>query len=163
MRKINKLILCCSVTCENTIIVLFVLLCIFLPGCRTKTAYVPVHSSSVVSELRRDTLVEVRLPLLRDSISTTDTLSFLENKYASSIAFWSNNRLLHSLVVKEVSVPIKIEYIERFRTDSISVPYPVEHIVEKNVLRWWQKVLMCAGGLLFTYFIIRVGKRSAFF
>ena len=134
----------------------------FLPGCSTKTVYVPVHSSSSVTELRRDTLVEVRLQPFRDSISTPDTFSILENRYAKSVALWSGHRLSHTLVIKGVPVPVKVEYIERFRTDSIAVPYPVERIVEKNILRWWQKVLMYAGGLLFVYSSVRIGRRFIF-
>ena len=151
MRKTDKL------TLRFFSVAVRVALCgLLLSGCGAKSVYVPVRSSYSVTELRRDTLIEVRLPPMRDSISTADTLSVLENKYASSVALWSGGRLSHSLITREVSIPVRVEYIERFRTDSIAVPYPVEHVVEKNVLRWWQKILMYAGAVLVVYLAVRV-------
>ena len=150
-------------TCmRNTIqfyILAAVILLLSLSGCRTKSIYVPIRSSSSVTESRRDTFVEARLQPMRDSVITFDSLSVLENMYASSVALWSGGRLSHSLVVKEVPIPVRVEYVERFRTDSIAIPYPVERVVEKNILRWWQKILMYAGGLLFIYWGVRVGMK----
>ena len=140
-------------------VVLIALMLCVLCGCRTKTVYVPVRSSSTITEVRRDSLVYVHLPALRDSVSASDTLSILENSYASSIALWSGNHLSHSLSVKAAQVPVSVQYVERFRTDSIAVPYPVERVVEKNVLRWWQKALMYMGALLLIYLIVKVGGR----
>ena len=139
--------------------VLIVLMLCVLCGCQAQTVYVPVRSSSTQTEVRRDILVYVHLPALRDSVSASDTLSILENSYASSVAVWSGNRLSHSLTVKATQVPVRVEYVERFRTDSIAVPYPVERVVEKNVLRWWQKALMYTGVLLLIYLIVMVGGR----
>jgi len=153
MKQIDKL------TLRFFTAALFALVLCVLCGCRTKTVYVPVRSSSTLTEVRRDSLVYVHLPALRDSVSASDTLSILENSYASSVALWSGNHLSHSLSVKAVQVPVRVEYVERFRTDSIAVPYPVERIIEKNVLRWWQKALMYAGVSLFIYLIVRLGGR----
>ena len=153
MKKIDKL------TLRFFAVALLALMLCVLCGCQAKTAYVPVRSSSTLIEVRRDSLVYVALPALRDSVLVSDTLSFLENSYASSVALWSGNRLSHSLTVKAAQVPVRVEYIERLRTDSIAVPYPVERIVEKNVLRWWQKALMYVGALLLICLIVRVGGR----
>ena len=153
MKKIDKFAL------RFFAVALLVLMLCVLCGCQTKTVYVPVRSSSTLTEVRRDSLVYVHLPALRDSVSVPDTLSILTNSYASSIALWSGNRLSHSLTVRAAQVPVSVEYVERFRTDSIAVPYPVERVVEKNVLRWWQKALMYAGALLLICLIVRVGGR----
>ena len=156
MKKIDKLSL------RFFAAVLFASMLCVLCGCQAKTVYVPVRSSSTQTEVRRDSLVYVHLPASRDSVSASDTLSILENSYASSIAMWSGSRLSHSLTVKAAQVPVSVQYVERFRTDSIAVPYPVERVVEKNMLRWWQKILMYAGVLLFIYLIVRVGGRYFF-
>ena len=130
------------------IIVLFILLYL-LTGCKTKTVYIPVHSTTTVTELRHDTIVEIQLLPYRDSVVVSDTVSRLENKYAHSEALWLSGKLSHSLTIKEVDIPLKIQYIETIRTDSIAVPYPVpgpEKVVFR--LRWWQETLMWIGVLM---------------
>ena len=160
--QFNRFIYTCMRKIVRFHILVTITLSLFLPGCGTKSIYVPVRSASFVTETRRDTLIEVRLQPMRDSVTTLDTLNILENKYASSVALWSGGRLSHSLAMKEVPIPVKVEYIERLRTDSIAVPYPIERVVERNILRWWQKILMYAGGSIFAYLIVRVGKRVVF-
>lgn len=145
---------------QNVLVVLTLLLFLWwlLTGCRTKTVYVPVHSVTTVTETVRDTVIDVQLVPYKDSVTVRDTVSRLENPYASSVAVWSEGTLSHSLSVKDISVPVKTEYREIVRTDSIRVPYPVDKIIEKNVLRWWQSALMWAGGsvlLLIIIFLIR--------
>ena len=130
----------------HLVILIVVLLAIlyFVTGC-TKTVYVPVQSTRTVTEIIRDTTVQVQLQAIRDSATVADTLSRLENKYAYSDAIWSRGMLSHSLGIKPVDIPIEIQHKEIIRTDSIQIPYPVE--VEKIVyrVRWWQQALMWLG------------------
>jgi hypothetical protein len=116
---------------------LLFLLPLLLIGCRT--VYVPVESVHTVTQIVRDTIVQVELITFRDSVSIPDTLSRLENKYAVSYALWSGRRLNHSLSIKDVQIPIRIQYVDITRTDSVQVPYPVEKIVREKYVTDWQR------------------------
>ena len=144
----------------HLIILITVLLILLrsLTGCRAKTVYIPVHSATTVTELKHDTIVEIQLAPFRDSVVVSDTISRLENRYAHSEAIWLSGRLSHSLKIKDMQIPVKIQYLETIRTDSIQVAYPVE--VEKVVyrLKWWQETLMWAGVVL----LIVTGVKLAF-
>jgi hypothetical protein len=140
-------------------IVALLILILFLTGCKTKTVYVPVHSTTTVTELLHDTIVEMRLQVFRDSVSVPDTVSRLENKYAYSTALWTSGRLSHSLGIKPVTIPVEIQYKEIVRTDSIDRPYPVpgpEKIVYR--LRWWQEALAWLGALALAFIGFKIGK-----
>lgn len=139
------------------IIILSLILLYFLTGCKAKTVYDPVHSTTTVTELLRDTIVDIRLQTFRDSVNIPDTLSRLENKYAYSTALWSSGRLSHSLGIKPVNIPVEIQYKEVIRVDSVAVPYPV--VEEKTVyrLRWWQESLMWIGIATFAFALLRAG------
>lgn len=125
------------------------ILLILLTGCKTK--YVPIETIKVQKEIIRDTVVQVELVPYRDTVSILDTVSHLENKYAYSDAEFSSGRLNHSLAIKEVKIPTKIQYIEHTRVDSI--PYKVEIIKEVNRLTRWQTFRLNA----FTFIAIGVG------
>jgi len=145
------------------IILLSLLVACALSGC-AKTVYVPVQSTRTVTEIIRDTTVQVQLQTIRDSVTVADTLSRLENKYAYSSALWSNGLLSHSLGIKPVDIPIEIQYKEIIRTDSIAIPYPVPG-ADKIVYRqkWWQTALMWLGVLalaLFVGWIIKLLRKA---
>ena len=146
---------------QNVIIVLTLLFLLWwlLTGCRSKSVFVPVHSVSTVTEWVRDTVVEVRLVPYRDSVSVRDTVSRLENVYAYSSAVWSGGRLSHSLAVKDTAVGGKTVVHEIVRTDTVSVPYPVDRVIEKNVLKGWQKVLMWVGATTILIIIMLLIKK----
>ena len=125
------------------------ILLILLTGCKTK--YVPIETIKVQKEIIRDTVVQVELVPYRDTVSILDTVSHLVNKYAYSDAEFSLGRLNHSLAIKEVKIPTKIQYIEHTRIDSI--PYKVEVIKEVNRLTRWQTFRLNA----FTFLAIGAG------
>ena len=134
---------------DHLVSLIFILLAIAallytFAGC-AKTVYVPVQSTKTITETVHDTIVEVKLQTFRDSIVTPDTVSRLENKYSYSAALWSAGRLTHTLGVKDIDIPVTLQYIETVITDSIAVPYPVETVKTEYRQRWWQEALMWLG------------------
>ncbi|MDH6304595.1 hypothetical protein M2459_001330 [Parabacteroides sp. PF5-5] len=127
-------------------------------GCKTKTVYVPVERVTTETVTVKDTIVETKLELIRDSVSVPDSMSYLANKYAYSWAEIKEGRLNHSLSMLPVLIPVEIQYIERHRIDSIPAPYPVEVIkkVEKE-LSWWQSARIRIGEISLVLLIIGLG------
>lgn len=125
------------------------ILLILLTGCKTK--YVPIETIKIQKEIIRDTIVQVELVPYKDTVSILDTVSHLENKYAYSDAEFSTGRLNHSLSIKPIKIPTKVQYIEHTQVDSI--PYKVEVIKEVNRLTRWQTFRLNA----FTFLAIGVG------
>ena len=125
----------------------FVLTFVLFSGC-TRRVYVPVERTTTVTELVRDTVVEVRLKVVHDTVTIEahgrDTTSYLENGTQFSYATWKDGRLGHSLgtlpgaSVKDI---LQVKYI--IIRDSI--PYPVTVEVEKK-LSWWQRQKLEYGG-----------------
>lgn len=134
---------------------ILLLLCIILVSCGgTKTVYVPVQSVKTVTETLRDTIVQVKLDIIRDSIHVKDTISFLQNKYVESYAKWTNGELHHSLKMKDVSTNVKIIYKDRIERDTTRIPYPVEKQVFTNKLNWYQESCVWITSVLFGGVII---------
>jgi hypothetical protein len=101
-----------------------ILLAIFLSfaACKTVKEYVPLERVVRETVTLRDTIISVKLVQIHDSVSinlSKDTLSYLENQYAYSYAMITGGNLVHSLGTQEASLPVKTEYIEVIRTDSI--------------------------------------------
>jgi hypothetical protein len=97
-----------------------------LTGC-SRRIYVPVERKVTETTLVRDTVVDVQVEYHRDSVATTDSVSVLTNPYAVSRAEVAGGKLLHSLSTRpDASIPVKVQYIERYRTDSVPVPFEVE-------------------------------------
>jgi hypothetical protein len=95
-------------------------------GC-TRRIYVPVEHKVTEKEILRDTVVNVQLEYLHDSIATYDSVSVLQNRYAISRAEFAEGRLLHVLATRpDAEIPVRIQYVDRLRIDSIPVPYEVE-------------------------------------
>lgn len=125
----------------------FVVMFVCFSGC-TRKVYVPVERTTTVIETVRDTVVEVSLKEVRDTVTVEtggrDTLSCLSNGIAYSFASVEGGRLGHSLgilpgaKVKD-TIPVKLVHI----IDSIPYAVPVE--VEKK-LTWWQRIKMEYGG-----------------
>jgi hypothetical protein len=144
--------------------ILFVLPLLFL-AC-SKTVYVPVNSAHYVDRVVKDTVVDVHLIPYHDSITTIDTSSVLENKYARSSASW-DGKLHHSLTVKSVPIPVKLKYIETHITDTIQVPYKLDVIKEIPAkLNWYQRV--CVKGFsvliisIMVYLLVKFRKKLFF-
>lgn len=123
------------------VVILLVMLIVTLCSCKTK--YVPVKETHVSKEILIDTVVNVVLVPYKDSIATKDTSNYIENKYAYSWAGWSNGMLFHSLAIKDVDIPVNIQYKDKIYSSIIPVPYPV---VKEKQLSWWQKLKMNVGG-----------------
>lgn len=130
------------------LVVAFLLLFVLFSGC-TRRVYVPVERTTTVTEIVKDTVVEVILEVRKDTVTVEaagrDTTSYLENGTHFSRATWKEGKLGHSLgtlpgaSVKD-TVPVKMVIIRD------SIPYPVEVEVEKK-LSWWQRQKMEYGGI----------------
>jgi hypothetical protein len=134
--------------------ILFVIVAgILLTACKT-VKYVPVERIVRETVSVRDTVLEVQLEQVHDSISVNlskDTASYLENRYAYSFAGVVDGHLIHSLGTQKEPVPVGTKYMETIRTDSI--PYPVEvKIPGKDVIihrpTFWQIVSHIGIGVL---------------
>lgn len=142
---------------------LFLLIPLLFLGCKTiKTVYVPIEKVRIERQTVHDTIIDVKLDVLRDSIVTKDTISILSNKYAISSAKWSNNTLYHSLSTKDIHIPVKIQYVNTYISDTIQVPYKVEVLKEVNILTAWQIIRIKIFNLMIIiiggYFLIRYRK-----
>jgi len=126
-------------------IILLIALWMLFTGC-TRKIYIPVEHKTIETVTLRDTIVQVKLDVIHDSVIIPDTISNLENKYATSYAAWSQGKLRHSLNSKPVSLPVKVQYVEKENRIEIPQPYPVEVVkyVERE-LTWWQKMNIWMG------------------
>jgi len=139
-------------------IAVLVSLIVFFSGCKTKTVYVPVESVRYEKDIEtvHDTTVLIKLvPHYTENITPKDS-SYLENPYAFSFAHWDGLFLRHTLGIKDIEIPVKILYLDRWhiRTDSIRIPYPVE--VEKvvNRLNSFQSFQIWCGRILLTMLLV---------
>lgn len=121
---------------------------LFLVSC-TRKIYIPVEQKVTETVTLHDTIIQYQLDIIHDSIVTPDTISYLENKYSESYAKWNNGNLNHSLRTKDISLPVKVQYVEKEKQVEVPVPYPVEQIkyIEKE-LTWWQATSMWLGNIL---------------
>ena len=130
------------------IIAIFILFGTCVIGCKS-VEYIPVETVKTVKEILRDTLIQTKLVVYHDTVSSADTISHLENIYAESWAKWSNGMLSHSLKIKDISIPVKATIKDTHEIDSIRVPYPVKGdtvYVEKK-LSWWENLFVWTGGI----------------
>lgn len=140
-----------------------VLLLSTLIGCRTKQ--VPVFIKRVVKDsiVIRDTIQQVKLEPYFEEKETSDTLSYLSNKYAYSEARVSNNKLYHSLGIWDKFIGVTTLKITEYKTIKEPVPYEVEKIVKvEKKLSIWQRLSITAGNifviLLIFYIFMKVRK-----
>ena len=111
---------------------------------RTETVYVP------------DT-VYIERPQIIERVETLDTISVLENKYAVSEASVSGNILKHSLEVKPIKEPIKIESRVEYRDSIIVKEVNVDHYIEVPAeLTPWQSFKIKLGGYAFALILILI-------
>ena len=132
---------------KEIIIDILIVLCFYsLTSCKTKTVYVPVERVRTETVTVKDTITEIKLEHIRDSVSVPDSASYLSNKYAYSYARITGGILSHSLSTHPVSIPVEVKYIEKTITDSIPVPYEVKVYEYKDKpLSWWQSTRMRIG------------------
>ena len=108
----------------------------------------------VVEKIVKDT-AWFELPVIVEKVSTLDTASVLENKYAKSEAAVSGGVLYHSLSTKPVREPVSVESKETVR-DSIVYRDRIQTKtveVEKK-LTPWQQAKMKVGGICFILIIL---------
>lgn len=140
--------------------VAFVLLFALFSGC-TRRVYVPVERTTTVTEILRDTVVELKLKQVHDTVTIAtegrDTASYLKNGTHFSHVTWKDGKLGHSLgTLPDASVKDSMQVKHTIIRDSIPYPVPVE--VEKK-LTWWERQKLEYGGFamgvaLFFGFII---------
>lgn len=126
-------------------------------SCQTKPPqYIPVETVRTVTETLRDTIIQVKLEIQRDTVAKPDTVSHLKNKYAESWARYEGGLLMHSLKILDVPIPVKTTVKETQKIDSIQVPYPVkgDTIYVEKKLSWWQTLFVWTGGVAWIVFII---------
>ena len=128
----------------------FLPLLLLLFSCAPKEVVRYIRDVSI--RVERDTIVEAVLIPSKDSITSKDTISVLENKYARTSAKWANSSLTHTLEIKPVPIEIKTKIIERVD----SIPYEVERIKEVNRLTSWQKLRLDLFNFLVAFFIAAV-------
>lgn len=134
--------------------IIFVLSGMF--SCRS-IKYVPVEIKTLETVEIHDTTIMEKLVPYKDSISTSDTTSFLSNPYGYSWAKYSGGILHHSLVIwPNAFLPVRVpQYMTITRT--IEVPKIVK--VEKKLSRWQQfKVEYCGYIIVILLITIVVGQ-----
>ena len=111
---------------------------------RTNTVYVP------------DT-VYIEGPQLIEKVQVLDTASTLENKYAKSEAFVSGNVLKHSLEVKPIKEPVRVENRVVYRDSIVLQQVDVDHYIEVPAeLTAWQSFKIKLGGYAFALIILLI-------
>ena len=150
--------------------ILIALLILILPAASCGAARVtPSVTDSTRVEVRTHIVRQIdtafiELPVIVEKVSTLDTASFLENKYASSRASVSGGVLIHSLATKPVRQPVAVEkeivykdslvFRDRVSTETVEV---------EKALNWWQRLRLFLGTLVLiaalaaiAYFIIKL-------
>ena len=122
-------------------------------GCKTqKPIYITEYQTQTITEILKDTIIDVQIKEMYIENKTKDTLSELSTKNAFSRALWSNGILFHSLEQKGVQ-PTKIVYKDRIIVDSIYKSVLEIKEVEKK-LGWWDNMFIWIGRTLFWALII---------
>ena len=117
----------------NKKLLLLISLILFV-SCKTSTKIIEVPVEVVKKEYIHDTKI--------DSVYIKDSVDRLQNGDTLYITKWHT----------------KFKYINKIdtiiKTDSIPKIVPVVKEVEVNHIYWWQKTLMCVGGILSICIII---------
>ena len=130
---------------------IFIILAFGVVACGTVRPVTGVDSTRV--EVRTETRYVhdtswVEIPVIVEKVSTLDTASVLENKYAKSEASVSGGILSHSLQTKPVREPVRIERKETVRDSIVYRDRIQTQTVEvERKLTWWQSLKMKAGGV----------------
>ena len=136
---------------KNFILVLFSLLCV---ACGSLKQVTPTER--VVTETRIETVFEtdtvfLEVPKIVEKIVTADTVSVLENDFASSSASVSDGLLSHSLETKPVQKPVEVQTKIVYRDSVVFKDVVVYETVEvEKELTEWQSFKMKTGGITLT-------------
>ena len=124
-------------------------------GCKTqKPIYITEYQTQTITEILKDTIIDVQIKEMYIENKTKDTLSELSTNNAFSRALWSNGILFHSLEQKGVQ-PTRIAYKDRIVVDSIYKSVLEIKEVEKK-LNWWDNMFIWIGRTLFWALIIGI-------
>ena len=122
-------------------------------GCKTqKPIYITEYQTQTITEILKDTIIDVQIKEMYIENKTKDTLSELSTNNAFSRALWSDGILFHSLEQKGIQ-PTKIAYKDRIVVDSIYKSVLEIKEVEKK-LGWWDNMFIWIGRTLFWALII---------
>lgn len=108
----------------------------------------------VRTEVRRvvDTAY-VELPVYVERVAVLDTVSFLENRLAVSMAVVSGGVLRHSLETRPVALPVPVEKEVVYR-DSVVFRERVVPVEVDRPLSGWQQAKLRIGGVCFFLVIL---------
>ena len=124
------------------------LICLLFVGCKTK--YIPVERVVRDSIAVHDTVIQVKLKPFKEVVLIDDTISLLDNEVATSEAKITNNKLYHSLEIKETPIKVETKFITEYKTIKEPIPYEVEKIVKvERKLTWWEKKKILFGEIAF--------------
>ena len=124
------------------------LICLLFVGCKTK--YIPVERIVRDSIAIHDTVIQVKLKPFKEVVLVDDTISLLGNEVATSEAKITNNKLYHSLEIKDTPIKVETKFITEYKTIKEPVPYEVEKIVKvEKKLTWWEKKKILFGEIAF--------------
>ncbi len=99
----------------------------------------------------------VELPVIVEKVTTLDTASVLENKYAKSEAIVSGGVLTHSLATKPVREPVKVEKEIVYRDSMVYRDRVVkEDIYIEKELTFWQKFRLKLGSWAIALIVISI-------
>lgn len=124
------------------------LICLLFVGCKTK--YIPVERVIRDSVAVHDTVIQVKLKPFKEVVLIDDTISLLRSEVATSEAKITNNKLYHSLEVKDTPIKVETKIETRYKTIKEPVPYEVEKVVKvEKEFTWWEKKKMLFGEIAF--------------
>ena len=140
----------------------YILLFIIVISC-TKKIYIPIETIITTKEIIKDTIIHIKIEKEYIQNITSDTVSYVETKFAFSNANYNASKglLYHNIINKDSIIPIEIRYISREIIKEIPSPYPVE--IEKKVevykrlhFRWWENLFFYMGiaSIIFFAFLI---------
>lgn len=132
------------------------LLLLLLVGC--KTEYVPVEVKTTETITLRDTAIVEKLVEYHDSVSVSDTSSYLKNEYCETYASFENGILHHSLgTLKDARVEVvtQVKEIEKVVEKPTIVEKEKKVEVEKK-LTFFEKACMNLGKVTIFALIILV-------
>ena len=106
----------------------------------------------------------VELPVIVERVSTLDTASVLENKYAKSAASVSDGVLTHNLETKPVKEPAIVQKQIVYKDSIIVKEVDVDHYIEMPAeLTPWQSFKIKLGGYAFALIILLIVCAAIYF
>ena len=137
-----------------------ILVALIVASCSPKVLP-PVAVSDSVRVVYRDRIVHdtayIEIPLIKETVTTEDTLSMLDNGYAKSSASIENGRLHHSLetIPQKISMPISV-VVHDTAILATSVR-TIEKEIEKPLSLWQQSMIWLGRTTLILLIVVLCG------